>query len=485
MNAVLSSRSSIMRRAFLTWLLLVCSVAWAKDPAATDNAPAEKSAIPKGSADHLLVVDLVSATGEVSGQTLAAVIDDRIAVAPLTPLRRADRLLAARVGGTSLLVEGVVLWDRELDLVLLQLAAQEGQQIAPFSVTQSPDPGEHFQLVELDGTRQLDAQTAAVIEQPDEPIPPDVLLCDAAPHTPWQGAAWITTSGHLAGFASGAPFTVAGQSLAAPGRVLKNVLRRNRERVPLSLDDLRSRLNTLTPVVTQIFPSKKLAPAKVERGQQLDPLRTNLRLLGPKPGDSMHLGEYRTEAAWQLVDRRLVAPAGKPASLQIATADQFGLEFDVDASGKGGWFLVLGYTGGHGYVLCNIATRKSGSPWLIGELVDGKVNPDTYREITRYNWTGNQKLGLTVTRATSGEYRLDGKIAGQTLLDGVPLPRYQPGDIYLATYTTQYGPMPLRITSIRGKSIAPARSNPAAAGKPAPTADEPPSESDKAKSPPR
>lgn len=482
MNADLSSRSAIVRRAILPLFLLVSSVAWVNAQPPTENAPPDDSGIPKGSADHLLVVDLVSVSGEVSGQTLAAVIDDRIAVAPLTPLRRADRLLASRVGGTSLLVEGVVLWDRELDLVLLQLAPQEGQAIAPFSLTQSPDPGEQFHLVELDGSRLLDGQSATVIERPEEPVPSDMLLCDAAPRTPWHGAAWITSKGDLAGFASGAPFTIAGQSTAAPGRVLKNLLRRNRERLPLSLTDFRAKLTTLTPNITQVFPSRKIAPPKADRGQQLDPLRTDLRFLGPKPGDAMHLGEYRTETGWQIVDKRLVAPAERPATLQIATADQFGLEFDVDASGNGGWFLVLGYSGGHGYVLCNIATRKSGSPWLIGELVDGKVDPDTYRELTRYNWAGSQKLGLTVTRTSRGEYRLDGKIAGRTFLDGVPLPRYQPGDIYIATYATQYGPMPVKIASIRGKSIVPAKSSPTDTTAPAAA---PPPEPDKAEPPPK
>ncbi len=463
--------------------LLLGSTVWANDP------PATETTLPKTAADHLLLIDLVSASGEVVGQTIAAVIDDRVAVTSLTPLRRAERLLATRVSGTSLLIDGVLLFDRDLDLALLQLAAQEEQVIAPFTITSAPDPGETFYLAALDGGREVDSQKSVVVEQPADPLPPDLLLCDAAPEIAWRGAAWITEKGDLAGFGSAAPMFRAGQSAAAPGRVLKNLLRRNRERVPLSLADLRQRWSNLTPNITQLFPSRKFAPAKVERAQQQEPLRTDLRFVGPKPGDPFLLGDFRTEAGWQLVDKHLAAPPGKPASLLIATGDEYGIEFELDASGKGGWFLTLGYSGGNGYILSNVTTRKSGSPWLLCEITDGKAAPDAIRELTRYTWTGSQKLGITIKKNSRDEYHLDAQVANRPLLEAIALPNYQAGDLYLATYTTQYGPMPLKVATIRAKSLgskpkpAPAADGEADAAKPA-DGDDAPAASPKAKAKP-
>lgn len=469
MNALLSNsprqlaqlasrgRFALVALATLLHALLLTAQVRANDP------PATEIVLPKGATEHLLIVDLVSAAGDVVGHTLAAVVDDRIAVTSLTPLRRAERLLGTRISGTSLLIDGVVLFDRDLDLVLLQLAKTEGEAVAPFPLTQSPDPGEKFHLAALDGGRDLDSQTTVVIEQPADPVPADQLLCDATPELAWRGAAWITEKGHLAGFGSAAPFVRSGQSAAVPGRVLKNLLRRNRERLPLSLAELRDRLSNLTPNITQLFPSRKFAPAKTERGQQLEPLRTDLRFTGPEPAHPFLLGEFRTESGWQLGDKQLIAPAGKAASLLIATGDELGIEFELDASGKGGWFLTLGFSGGSGHILSNVATRKSGSPWLLCELSDGKAVPNTLRELTRHTWTGSQKLALTIKRNSRNEYHLDAQLANRSFLEGILLQNYQPGDIYLATYNTQYGPMPLRVSSIRAKSLS-VKPKPAAPG---------------------
>jgi hypothetical protein len=418
------------------------------------NDTSADSALSPVLAKAIVQVDILDAEGTVVSQATGAILDEDLFVTALAPLRRGDKLLASWSGGQTSLVEGVVLFDRELDLALVKLRPASETVREKLPLVDAPEPGDAFEVVEFGADRQISSTTATVIEKPLTPPPSDQLLCDAAPTTSWRGVAWVTTKGALAGFGSGEPAARAGESLAVTGRQLKNLLRRQRERVPLTLPELRAKLVTLTPAITQLFPSRKLAPAKADRGEQLAELRADLRFRGPEPTHPFLLGEYRTAAGWDLIEKRLVAPAAEPASLRIATADEFGLEAELEAAGNGGWFLALGWVGNSGWVLSNVTMRTSGSPWHICRVENGVADVATHKEVARTSWKGVQKLGLALTRNSRGEYRLDGQLAGKPFLDGVALPGYSGGDVYLATYVTKYGPMPVKVNVLRAKSFA-------------------------------
>jgi hypothetical protein len=438
----------------LAGLLLVNVASQAVAQAENSKESPAESVVSPVLTQSIVLVDILDAEGTVVSQATGAILDDDLVVTALAPLRRGDKLLASWSGGLTALVEGVVLFDRELDLALVKLRPAGETVRDKLSLVDAPEPGDMFELVEFGADRQISTTPATVIEKPLSPPPADQLLCDAAPTTNWRGVAWVTSKGALAGFGSGEPAARSGESLAVTGRQLKNLLRRQRERVPLSLAELRAKLVTLTPAITQLFPSRKLAPAKADRGQQLAELRADLRFRGPEPTHPFLLGEYRTAAGWDLIEKRLVAPAAESASLRIATADEFGLEAELEAAGNGGWFIALGWVGNSGWVLSNVTMRTSGSPWHICRVENGVADVATHKEVARTSWKGVQKLGLALTRNSRGEYRLDGQLAGKPFLDGVALPGYSGGDVYLATYATKYGPMPVKVNVLRAKSFA-------------------------------
>lgn len=407
--------------------------------------------VPETAKSGLVLVEVVDRDGTVRQHGCGALIESGIVATNLSALRRGDRLLIGWSDGRTIPCEGILAFDRDLDLALVKLALPADVSIAPFKVKPAPDPGETFALTGLTTGREFLSRPSKIVERPPVPAPEDHLLCDAPLPEGSPGGAWLAASGELLGLWTWSARPRAGETVGVPGQVLKNMLRRQHERVPLTLHELRRKLNTLTNVFTPLYPSRKLAPTKAEKGQTLAELRTDLRFTGPKPGDPFHLGEFRTEGGWRIADRLLVAPPETAVALRIATADTFVLEIDADAGAPGGWFVLFGADDRNGYVLSNVTLKSSGSPWMLCELRDGVCRPETFRELGRSQWKGVQKLGLSVGGNSRGEYRLEATLNGKPLFDAVELPNYVEGDITLATYNTRYGTKPVRIQAIRGK----------------------------------
>jgi hypothetical protein len=338
-----------------------------------------------------------------------------------------------------------------LDIALVKLTLPADMSVPPLKVKAAPDPGQAFAFMGLAPTREVVSRPAMIVERPTLPAPEDHLVCDALLPEGCPGGAWFTPEGELLGLWTWSARQRSGETVGVPGQVLKNMLRRQQERVPLTLPELRRKLNTLTNVWTPLYPTRKLAPAKAVKGQLLPELRTDVRFTGPKPGDPFHLGEFRTDGGWRIADRLLVAPPDTAVALRIATADTFSLEIDADAGAPGGWFVWFGADDRNGYVLSNVTLKTSGSPWMLCEMRDGTCRADTFRELGRSNWKGVQKLMLSVGGNSRGEYRLEAALNGKAMFDAVELPAYVEGDIVLGTYGTRYGTKPVRIQSIRGK----------------------------------
>ncbi len=170
----------------------------------------------------------------------------------------------------------------------------------------------------------------------------------------------------------------------------------------------------------------------------------DFELVGPRPGDPFLFGNFKSRGEWGIVNGALKPVAGKHTACKLIRAEDFELEGVLNADGLGGWFFLLGWNGGDGYMVYNVNLKTSGSPWLVAEFRDGKGLEDTHREFYRFVWKGDQPLKMTV------EGKVFNLIAGREIVaQDLPLPNYQGGDLIVGTYDTRYGPKPLSIESLR------------------------------------
>ncbi len=301
-------------------------------PGANANSNVAEKKLPESVKSGLVLIEVLDRDGMVRQQGVGVVVDTAIVATNLSVLRRGERLLVGWSDGRTVPAEGVLAFDRDLDVALVKLTLPADMNLSPLKMKAAPDPGQTFEFTGLASTREAVSRPAMIVERPTVPAPDDHLVCDAPLPDGCPGGAWFSSDGELLGIWTWSARQRSGETLGVPGQVLKNMLRRQHERVPLALFELRRKLNSLTNVWTPLYPSRKLAPAKVEKGQQLPELRTDVRFTGPKPGDPFHLGEFRTDGGWRIADRLLVAPPETAVALRIATADTFSLEIDADAS---------------------------------------------------------------------------------------------------------------------------------------------------------
>lgn len=127
----------------------------------------------------------------------------------------------------------------------------------------------------------------------------------------------------------------------------------------------------------------------------LEPL-ADLELKGPMPGHPLLFGDFKSEGDWASIDGILKRRAGKNTALKIGRAENFQVEGTISAPGHGGWFMLVGWDNRHGYMVYNVNTKSSGSPWLVTEFRDGAAIESTHREFRRFKWTDPQPFQLTV-----------------------------------------------------------------------------------------
>jgi hypothetical protein len=165
--------------------------------------------------------------------------------------------------------------------------------------------------------------------------------------------------------------------------------------------------------------------------------------------DPNHLGPFAINGDFGLNDGALAPIAGINTGVELVPElDQFELEANILAEGLGGWFWLVGWRDGHGYVIYNVTLKKSGSPWLLGEFRGGVGVAETFREFNRLEWKGPQPLRLSVI-----EGKLNLSVGDARLARDVELPNYHPGAIVMGTYNTQYGPRPVRVQSVRTRTV--------------------------------
>ncbi len=193
-------------------------------------------------------------------------------------------------------------------------------------------------------------------------------------------------------------------------------------------------LHRTPPNVAGIVPIEENSPVRVAEG---------LKLAGVKPGHPLWLSAFSSDSEWGVAKDGL-RPTGKNAALRLARAAEFDLEGVANVEGLGGWFLLVGWSDGHGYLAYNVTTKESGSPWIVAEVRGNKVLEDTHREVARHEWKGPQPFRLAVADKSMG--LIVGKVE---VFKDVAVPNYGEGEIVVGTYDTKYGPKKLRIQSLR------------------------------------
>ena len=169
----------------------------------------------------------------------------------------------------------------------------------------------------------------------------------------------------------------------------------------------------------------------------------DLVITGPRPGHPFVLGNYAPEGHFGLVDGYIQMISGKEAALDMCWADEFELEGIMDQDKYGGWFFIIGYDAGHGYIISNVNMIESGSPWFVTEIRGNKSIEGKTTEYDDFFWKREQSFLMKVV-----DQQLTLKVGKFDVLD-VELPNYKPGRIVFGIYETKYGTKPIRIKSLR------------------------------------
>lgn len=175
-----------------------------------------------------------------------------------------------------------------------------------------------------------------------------------------------------------------------------------------------------------------------------------LNLVGPSPGHPFLLGNFAINGRFGVQDAALMRTEGLNAAILLGEVEDFELEGLVNAEGLGGWFWLLGFADGHGYLVYNVTMKTSGSPWQFCEIRGNKAIEESHREINRLEWKGVQPLALSVKAK-----KLSLRVGSARLADGIDVDNYGKGQLILGTYDTQYGALPVRVSSLRVREIKP------------------------------
>jgi len=192
-------------------------------------------------------------------------------------------------------------------------------------------------------------------------------------------------------------------------------------------------------------PGQKPLPKKV-------PLENcaELRFTGPNPGHPFVIGDYIEDGKFAFVDGALMLVEGKNAAVAMPTADQFELEGVMEQVEFGGWFMLVGWDEGRGYLISNATMKESGSPWFVTEMRGGTAIPEATQQLLKYEWKKSQPFRVSVVNK---QFTLE--VDQVKVINALPIDNYAPGRVILGVYDTRYGPKKLRIHSLRMRAVVP------------------------------
>lgn len=179
----------------------------------------------------------------------------------------------------------------------------------------------------------------------------------------------------------------------------------------------------------------------------LTPL-TEYKIDGPYEDSTLFLSKFVVDSSWDVKDRMLQVPNGTNAALKLGRAENFVLEGQIDLTGPGGMFIVLGENQGHGYGLCSTTMLKSGSPWKLFEFRGNEAIEGTDEEVGKYEPLRPGPMQLRVE-----DHKVSLTIGKIMVFENVPMENYHEGDVTIGVFDTKYGPRKVKIQSLRARSI--------------------------------
>lgn len=172
-----------------------------------------------------------------------------------------------------------------------------------------------------------------------------------------------------------------------------------------------------------------------------------LEFTGPQtPEDTFVIGKFFLNGTFGVEDGVIHRTAGANAAITLGSAEDFELEGLVDAEGLGGWFWLVGYEDGSGYLLSYAGKKKSDCYWRVTQLSRGQVVPDTDEVFNTHTWKAPQPLRLVVK-----DKHLSMWVGNSRLANELELPEYTAGEIVTGTYDTRYGALDVKFHSLRIK----------------------------------
>lgn len=198
-------------------------------------------------------------------------------------------------------------------------------------------------------------------------------------------------------------------------------------------------------------------PRELAANGPLKPL-PNLQFTGPGPAHPFVLGNYVADGKWGVVQGGVQLAQGHSAALLLAErASNFEIEGRIAMKDYGGWFMLLGWDqeSGNGYVVYNCMLKESGSPWFIAEMRGREAVEGTNQELKSVEWNRTQDARISVR-----DGKLSFELGRLKVFDGEELPNYRPGQVVFGVYDTRYGPRPVRIESLRIRSVPGAAASP-------------------------
>jgi hypothetical protein len=173
----------------------------------------------------------------------------------------------------------------------------------------------------------------------------------------------------------------------------------------------------------------------------------SLELTGPQtPEDTFVIGKFFLNGTFGVEDGVIHRTTGANAAITLGSAEDFELEGLVDAEGLGGWFWLVGYEEGSGYMLSYAGKKKSDCYWRVTQLSRGQVVPDTDEIFNTHTWKAPQPLRLVVK-----DKHLSMWVGTTRLANELELPEYTSGEIITGTYDTKYGALDVKFHSLRIK----------------------------------
>lgn len=393
----------------------------------------------------IVVIEAIDGDGQSVGRATGfAVAPKGVIATNVHVLEGGSRFKITRSDGISVVATGIWCFDRPHDIALVQLSDPEGKgdlPPLPMAKEETIRPGKpvyvvgHPQSLRYTVTSGILSSIDRRLSDFNEELPKaQVIQTDAATAPGSSGGPWLNSAGEVVGVhrAGLSGFGLQGFNFATHVSHLNALLARERKK-PLPTDHF-NRPDVLNGNWRTILPPQPNGRVWFTSLRRLD--------FAGAGGDVNELGTFSIDGEWNFTSDALRRSKGPHAAVSFGRAEDFVLEGDAQFGGDGGFFILLGWNDGSGYLFRSIQL-KSSSDWKLWEMKDGKPTGDGQKiSIARFSTRLTFKLDVD-------SRELSFSIGNVPVAKDVRMPNYREGSVIFGVYPTQYGPKPVRFVNAR------------------------------------